>query len=563
MKETNPEDIEIENPIEENQPLIKEELPGDANFEEEEKEEEDDGDIKGGFLLDQFINKAKYIVLYNFKDFLFMVGLLMTPSFNFNYLYYPFLLCGIFYSILIKNNGSKHRKVKRIFNIIILIYSSLLLIFEIVIIAMSASKNKTINDKKTTFLDLGIPYLLKESAFDLVKTIFGPVLMIIICFIAFILEKNSNFKDEDVIKMNREKFKNLEMFYKKVKNYLFLSFFIIVAFATFNKSILTMVYLVLFYIVLTLLFIVSDEMLYIQFKNIIYIEIIFIACQLVIINISNTYSIADKYFNKRNEGLIYDFIANSWGQFGFYLAYYKEDDNYTPFIDWVGYFFGCFSFVCLIFMIKDIKNDIHENLKKQSKEKKVNGLNDKESEIDIIYEKNIFIKIFENIKSFCTGEYFLLNVIRILAILWIYYVRSFFSIVVIIWLFFSFLYLDPMPIRVLATFFLLPALYISLTCISSSRIFYSYYDDFDDKNKIKYLHFSLGNYDHDLINFFGMNIFYIIIICFIYFKPESKIINIGTKKEKISENKIEEKEEAKEPLLIKEDNNKKKKKKDN
>jgi len=147
MKETNPEDIEIENPIEENQPLIKEELPGDANFEEEEKEEEDDGDIKGGFLLDQFINKAKYIVLYNFKDFLFMVGLLMTPSFNFNYLYYPFLLCGIFYSILIKNNGSKHRKVKRIFNIIILIYSSLLLIFEIVIIAMSASKNKTINDK--------------------------------------------------------------------------------------------------------------------------------------------------------------------------------------------------------------------------------------------------------------------------------------------------------------------------------------------------------------------------------------------------------------------------------
>ena len=223
-------------------------------------------------------------------------------------------------------------------------------------------------------------------------------------------------------------------------------------------------------------------MVYIQFKNILYIEIIAIACQLTIINITNTYSIADKYFNNSNESLIYDFIANSWGQFGFYLAYYKEDEYSTLFRDWVGYIFGCISFGSLIFIIKAIPSDIHEDLKKQAKENKDN----KKSENKIILAKSGFRKLIENITSFCSGEVVLLNAIRILVIFWIYNVRSFFSIFIFIWLFFSFLYLDAMPIRILALFILLPPMYLSLICIASSRIFYSYYEDFDDKNKVKY-----------------------------------------------------------------------------
>ena len=115
------------NLIEENEQLISlSEKINSEDLTENDKEEEEDSIIK--------IDPDKYIALYNFKDFLLMLGLLITSSFNFNFLYIPFLLSGILYSIFIYNNRSKQRKFKSIFNLIILIYSSLNLIFEIVII---------------------------------------------------------------------------------------------------------------------------------------------------------------------------------------------------------------------------------------------------------------------------------------------------------------------------------------------------------------------------------------------------------------------------------------------
>ena len=94
-----------ENLIEENKQLIS--LSEKINSEEvteNDKEEEEDSIIK--------IDPDKYIALYNFKDFLLMLGLLITSSFNFNFLYIPFLLSGILYSIFIYNNRSKQRKFK-------------------------------------------------------------------------------------------------------------------------------------------------------------------------------------------------------------------------------------------------------------------------------------------------------------------------------------------------------------------------------------------------------------------------------------------------------------------
>lgn len=81
-----------------------------------------------------------------------------------------------------------------------------------------------------------------------------------------------------------------------------------------------------------------------------------------------------------------------------------------------------------------------------------------------------------------------------------------------------------MPIRVLCMIILLPIMYITLICVATSRAFKSYYDDFDDKNKVKNYHFALGNYDYDLINFYIMNVFYIIVICFVYYKKKLQLI---------------------------------------
>ena len=62
-------------------------------------ESEEDNNIKKKPLLSNNINK--YIVLYNFSDFLLMFGLFLVPSFCFSYLYYPFILSGVFYSIIV------------------------------------------------------------------------------------------------------------------------------------------------------------------------------------------------------------------------------------------------------------------------------------------------------------------------------------------------------------------------------------------------------------------------------------------------------------------------------
>ena len=84
MKENNQDLIEDENPPEENNPPLNE---LELNEGAEEQKEEEEKDIKDLFLLDQIQNKQKYIVMYNFKDYLMMFGLLMTSSFNFNFLY--------------------------------------------------------------------------------------------------------------------------------------------------------------------------------------------------------------------------------------------------------------------------------------------------------------------------------------------------------------------------------------------------------------------------------------------------------------------------------------------
>jgi hypothetical protein len=55
-------------------------------------------------------DKSKYIALYNCKDFLIMLSLLMCPSFNFNYLYLPILLIGFYYIKLILKNTNKKKE---------------------------------------------------------------------------------------------------------------------------------------------------------------------------------------------------------------------------------------------------------------------------------------------------------------------------------------------------------------------------------------------------------------------------------------------------------------------
>ena len=175
-----------------------------------------------------------------------------------------------------------------------------------------------------------------------------------------------------------------------------------------------------------------------------------------------------------------------------------------------------------IFILKDLLNGNYnelikkENMKKKKKENELNlSLDNKNKEI--IKNKNIFSQLIENIINIFTGENFLSNIIWILSIIFIYFIRSYFSIVIIIYLAISFLFLDILIIRFLSIVILLPITLVILICITLSRIFYSYFNEMDNIKKIKYLHFCLGNYNYDLIIFYALNLYFIILICFLYF----------------------------------------------
>ena len=485
-------------------------------------ESEEDNNIKKKPLLSNNINK--YIVLYNFSDFLLMLGLFLVPSFCFSYLYYPFILSGVFYSIIVYKNTTKLKKIKCFFTIIVFIYSLLIQIFQIVVIIFhSVFENDIIKNNKILFLDLGVPYLLNENISNFLKSQFGPALMIIICIVTFILKIKCKFQEKDLEKKKKKDFKYLDDFYAIVRRYLFISFLIISAFATFNKSVLTILYLLIFYIIFTIFLISSGKIVYVLYKIYLLLEIILIACHLLILNVINTYSIEKKIIDSS----FYHLLSNRFGQMGLYLVNYEQDDNYKFFIDWAGYFFGCLSLVSFIFILKDIPGDIFEKLQKKKKKRK-------KSEKIINYDKSFLRKLFENIINFFSGELILLYLLRILAIIWIYYIRSFFSILIIIWLFLSFLFLNPKPIRFLSKFLLLPTIFIFITCIASSRIFFSYFENLDNEKKIKYFHFALGNYDYDYLNFYVINIIYMIIIYFISLKPEYE--NNEAKKNKNNDN---------------------------
>ena len=115
------------------------------------------------------------ILIYNIKDFIIMFVLFLSSSLNFNYLSLLFIFIGIFYKFLILENKSKNRNIKFILEIIVCIYSSLLLIFKIVSIIFVSKNNDFYKEKhKNIFINFGISYLISQNeVIYLVSTFIG------------------------------------------------------------------------------------------------------------------------------------------------------------------------------------------------------------------------------------------------------------------------------------------------------------------------------------------------------------------------------------------------------
>ena len=510
--------------------------------------------------LEEQKDKSIYISLYNFKDFLILLSLLICPAFNFNYLYIPFLIIAFIYMTKILKNTMEQKRIKSKIEAIIFIYSILLIAFKIITLIL---KDKSfIEEKKSLFLDLGDAFLINNTytyisnktvnvldiqAFNIVKTIIGETIIFICCICSFIIRKICVFYDNDLDKKREKEFDDLKKFYSKMMKYIFISFLLITNFATFNKSILTMIYIVPLYFILFQYSVTSKKSIYKVYLYILYIIIFCIYLHILIINISNIYSIAHNFFNPKKKDK--NFFFEHWDKIGFYYSYVLADssdkelnEEILKYVEnMIGYISGCLLLVILNFINKDLSLDNYDFAKKNINED--NGF---------VFEvqKNCIIKLLHRLANFCSSPYFVLHAIRVLAIVWLYFKRSFYSIGVFFWLFLSFLYLNYYNIRTLTIYILMPMIFISLISNHGSRIFSSYFNDIktEEVKKIKFLHFDLGIYYDayiDYTQFYISNIFFYLIISFIYLLNEkNKDVDL---KDINEENK--EENDIKKPLL--------------
>jgi hypothetical protein len=164
-----------------------------------------------------------------------------------------------------------------------------------------------------------------------------------------------------------------------------------------------------------------------------------ITAQIILINILNVKSISKSFDYKRiiisNHNCSYNFFT----QLGINQADGCIDlsvkdgvDTYNILIQFFAYFFAIGSLLSLIFSYKKLSK---ERLNKAIQ----NSLN-QEDEVELEEQnKNGCIKVLERIKDYFFSPNFILHICRISAILWLYSYQNFYSIGIIIWLFFSFL----------------------------------------------------------------------------------------------------------------------------
>ena len=430
------------------------------------------------------------IFIYNVKDFIMMFFLLLSSSINFNYLYIPFIIIGLLYYCLILENKSKARRKKFILEIIVFIYSILLIIFKIVALTLINGGNEFFLDHKNIFIDFGVSYLISENEIIyLISTFIGESLVCFFSLMGIITNKVINITDDEV---DRRYYKKLsyDQLFNIMRKYLYTCFFILSGVAVFSKSILSFIYIIPMFLLLFLYSIdLNRVIIYHLIRIFARVELFLLISEIILINLTNFYSIAHKFFSPENENK----FLSIWHQLGFYYAYYRENELTEIFHDWIGYFFSCLSIVTFSLCLKAISQ--HELQIAEKEDESSDEQNEK---------KNFFQKVYDTLAEVLLNPYYILHICRIMAIFWIYIFRNFYSLGIFLWLFLSFIYLHISANKVLAKFVMIPSILISFFSIHISRI-KGNFEDFDEISKIKYYHFALGKFNYDYLRYsFGI-----------------------------------------------------------
>jgi len=467
--------------------------------------------------------------LYISKDFIFILILLLSPGLNFSYLYLPFFILVISSYFLLYKSSKKEKRCKTIIEILSLIYAICLLIFKIYFI-VSIKQGKNFMNINQLLLDLGILNLLDQNSYYfLLASFLGEIFVIIISIYALIISYIS--KDTDVSEYIKPEHKlTFDEFYTLMSHCMFLLYFAVVGWSIFNRSLLTLFYLMpmnLLIYILAMNFIKFRKGLFFIFKifSVFLFFVIFI--HLISINVFNVDSIRDYFLKDAHEVREnYPRVVNIFTKIGINQAFHKDMKGKKLAEEYFGYFFGSFALLILMYCNKKLTISKFRKASKEKTEENIFYLDNEEmqSESDI----NCWQKFKMKIKKFIYNPSFILHICRISAVLWLVLYQNFYSIGVIIWLFFSFIFLKATSNKYVTVIFLAPMVFVCLFCYHLANI-----DGIIENNDNKkiYRNFALGKFTRKNIEYILCNIFYFLIILFIY-----RIFRI-----KIEEKEIEEK----------------------
>ena len=481
--------------------------------------------------------KNKFISLiikldYHAKNYIFVVSLLMTSCLNYNFLYFPYIFLGFILSFfLISNNKKVYQNIKKS-EYLTMIYSVLILIFKIIIIILIRIENSFIEENKNLFINLGIQVLKeKNSDFYYFSTFIGEIITFFVSLFSLNISKkyieNDLFDFSDEINLKGQKFWHL------IKKSLIISYFMLLGLAVFNISLISLFYI---FIMNILLFFISKhsnkQIISYIFRIFIGIFYYLIMIQIFLINLLNIYHFDDLLSSQELQ------IENETKYYSIFTIIginimTNNENKYNICIHVLSYFFTILSMVSFAISKSKItfyniksQNSNKFDIEDEKKEKLIepeddvfeeNG-NDNENENDKKKDKKKKSKLrtfFIELKKYFKSSHFILHICRIFAIFWIYEFRNFFSIIIFIWLFFSFLFNEinyNKGLTMIINFIIL----ISLILFHIGNI-----DGFFENTKtvlsvIEAYHIGISKFENKSLYYLFSNLFYFVINLFIF-----------------------------------------------
>ena len=251
---------------------------------------------------------AKY--LYIGKDFVYMFVLLLSSGFNFGWIYFPFLFLSFISYFLLFKSTKFTKRLKKIIEIISLVYALALLGLKIYLVI------KVPKDLFDIFINLGSSLIggeFKRTPLNITRIFFGESLVIIFSIVSLIISYIcTDFNTSEQIQKNRNM--KEEDFYWLMDKCIYFAYFMIVGFAIFNRSILTLCYILPMNFLLYLLSMNSSKKLLFYIYKLLSIIMIFaITAQIILINIFNVKSISKSFDYKQiiigNHSCSYNFFT--------------------------------------------------------------------------------------------------------------------------------------------------------------------------------------------------------------------------------------------------------------